>query len=134
MKIGYFGFDGFIAWGDNNPQWSGILEKATVAKMGNITIDHYPEVVGETMDYGLNQLQKKYPGVPIVIGEWGTITPDNPVQQVMNSMGAAKRKNVVGFNYWQMGMDGNEALINEDFSHRPTFAAVQSFYKSAKNQ
>jgi hypothetical protein len=129
MKIGYFGFDGFVTWGNNNPQWQGILEKATVQKMGNITIDHYPEAVGDTMAEDLDKLQKKYPNTPIVIGEWGTITQGNEVQQVMNSMGASKRKNIIGFNYWQMGVVGNEALINDDFSHKPTFDVVKGFYK-----
>src|SRR5258708_2555206 len=49
VQVGYFGFDGFVTWGDNNPDWSGILEKKTVQQMGNITIDHYPEAVGKTM-------------------------------------------------------------------------------------
>jgi hypothetical protein len=132
IKVGYFGFDGFVTWGNNNPQWHGILETATVKKMGNITIDHYPEIVGDTMQEDLDKLQKKYPKTPIIIGEWGTITGINEVQDVIDTMSAAKRKNIVGFNYWQMGMDGNEALINDDFSRKPSFSAVQSFYKSSR--
>jgi hypothetical protein len=128
MQIGYYGFDGFVAWGDNNPDWNGIIEDATIAKMGNITIDHYPEAVGDTMDNDLNELQAKYPSTPIIIGEWGTITPDNLEQQVLNSMQAAKRPNVVGFNYWHLGMGGNEALINDDFSQRIQYDEVQSFF------
>jgi hypothetical protein len=96
--------------------------------MGNITIDHYPEAVGDTMDNDLNELQAKYPSTPIIIGEWGTITPDNLEQQVLNSMQAAKRPNVVGFNYWHLGMGGNEALINDDFSQRIQYDEVQSFF------
>src|SRR5258708_2112161 len=125
IKVGYFGFDGFVAWGNNNPQWSGILEKETIQKMGNITIDHYPEAVGDTMAEDLNKLQKKYPNLPIVIGEWGTIIQGNEVKQVINSMQAAKRKNIIGFNYWQLGMGGNEELIYDDFSHKSTFEAEE---------
>jgi hypothetical protein len=128
MKIGYYGFDGFVAWGDNNPDWHGILEDATVAKMGNITIDHYPEIVGDTMENDLNELQARYPTTPIIIGEWGTITGGDTEAQVLQTMGAATRPNVIGFNYWHMGVGGNEALINSDFSKKAQFDEVQSFY------
>lgn len=130
MKIGYFGFDGFVAWGDNNPDWDGILEDATVKQMGNITIDHYPELVGGTMSGDLAELEAKYPGVPIIIGEWGTVTGLNAEQQIIDSMGAAKRPSVKGFNYWHMGPGGTgEQLINDDFSNRLQFDEVQSYFK-----
>lgn len=128
MKIGYFGFDGFVAWGDNNPDWHGILEDSTVQAMGNITIDHYPEIVGDTMENDLNEIQTKYPNMPIIIGEWGTITGGDITAQVYKSMQAAIRPNVIGFNYWHMGMGGNEKLINDDFTNRANFDAVKSFF------
>lgn len=128
IKVGYFGFDGFVAWGDNNPDWHGILEDATIKQMGNITIDHYPEAVGDTMQNDLHELQTKYPKVPIVMGEWGTITGGDVQQQILQTMTAAKHPGVIGFNYWHMGMGGPEALINDDFSQRPSYAAVQSFF------
>ena len=129
IKVGYYGFDGFVAWGDNNPDWEGILEDETVKQMGNITIDHYPEAVKDTMENDLNELEKKYPNVPIIIGEWGTTQGGDLVGAVQSSMKAAQRSSVVGFNYWHMGVGGNEALINEDFSERPQFSAVKSFFK-----
>lgn len=128
VKLGYYGFDGFVAWGSNNPDWHGILEDATVSKMGNITIDHYPELIGQTMKQGLDELQAKYPNTPIIIGEWGSAGSTNIEQQVLSSMGAAKRPGVVGFNYWHMGMGGNEALINGDFTNRAQFDEVQSYF------
>jgi len=130
IKIGFFGFDGFVAWGDNNPDWEGILEKETVEKMGNITIDHYPELIGSTMKDGLDQLEKKFPGVPIIIGEWGAVTDMDAMTTINSSMGAAKRPSVIGFNYWHMGMGGNESLINDDFTEKKQFEYVQKFYKS----
>ncbi|MBI4080726.1 MAG: hypothetical protein HY430_03055 [Candidatus Levybacteria bacterium] len=130
MKIGYFGFDGFIAWGDNNPDWDGILEDATVLKMGNITIDHYPEIVGDTMKNDLDELERRYPNIPIVIGEWGTINGTDTKTQVLQSMSASKRQSVVGFNYWHFGVGGNEELITEQFLDKPQFADVQRFYKT----
>jgi len=129
VRVGYFGFDGFVAWGSNNPDWNGILEDETIEKMGNLTIDHYPELIGQTMDQGLNEVMNRYPEVPIFISEWGSVGDSNQEQQVLNSMGAAKRLGVVGFNYWHLGMGGNEALINEDFSNRPQFDEVESFFK-----
>lgn len=129
MKIGYYGFDGFVAWGDNNPDWDGILEDQTVIKMGNITIDHYPEIVGDTMSNDLSELEARYPNIPIIIGEWGTITGTNPELHVKTSMQAARRPSVVGFNYWHMGIGGNEELIREDFSLKNQYDEVQSFYK-----
>jgi hypothetical protein len=132
VKTGYYGFDGFIAWGSNNPDWNGILEDTTVQKMGNITIDHYPELIGQTMKQGLDELQSRYPGVPIIIGEWGSAGSGDVERQVIDSMGACNRPGVVGFNYWHMGMGGNEALINNDFSSRPQFDEVQSFFKGQR--
>jgi len=132
VKIGYYGFDGYIAWGDNNPDWDGILEDATVEKMGNITIDHYPEIVGDTMENDLQELETRYPNIPIIIGEWGTISGSDSEAQVVKSMTAARRPSVVGFNYWHMGIGGNEELIREDFSKRAQFDEVQSFYKKLK--
>ncbi len=129
VKTGYYGFDGFVAWGDENPDWNGILDDETVKRMGNITIDHYPEIVGDTMMNDLNELEARYPNVPIVIGEWGTITGGDVEQQVLRSMGASVRPSVVGFNYWHLGIDGNEGLINEDLTKRPQFDEVQSFYR-----
>jgi hypothetical protein len=130
IKIGYFGFDGFVAWGDNNPDWNGILEDATIKQMGNITIDHYPELVGDTMKNDLEELKRRYPGVPIIIGEWGAVTGGNVEQHIQNTMEAAKQPIVKGFNYWQFGPTGaTEQLINDDFSNKIQFKDVQNFYK-----
>lgn len=128
IKTGLYGFDGFIAWGSMNPDWNGILEDETIRKMGNIAIDHYPELVGDTMENALNELQARYPGVPIIISEWGSTGSQDLTGQVRRSMGAAKRPGVVGFNYWHMGMGGNEALINSDFTNRSQFEEVKAFF------
>ncbi len=130
IRIGFFGFDGFVAWGDNNPDWEGILEDETIKLMGNITIDHYPEIVDDTMENDLNELQQKYPDTPIIIGEWGTISGDNTEEQINTTMKAAMRPGVIGFNYWHMGTGGNEALLNPDLSEKSTYKLVQNFYKN----
>lgn len=128
VEVGYYGFDGFVAWGSNNPDWNGILEDSTIEKMGNITIDHYPELIGQTMDQGLDELQARYPNVPIIIGEWGSAGSSSVEQQVKDSMAAAARPGVVGFNYWHMGMGGNEALIDDNFNNRPQYDEVAAFF------
>ena len=132
VKIGYFGFDGFTVWGDNNPDWHGILEDSTISMMGNITIDHYPEIVNDTMANDLNELHTRYPNVDIIIGEWGTITGGDTVTQVKNSMGAAKAASFVkGFNYWQFGPSGSgEQAIDNNFNNLAQFGSIQSFYKT----
>lgn len=134
VGVGYYGFDGFIAWGHNNPDWQGkgFLEDETVRIIGHIAVDHYPEAVGTEMGTDLAQLEKRFPNTPIIISEWGTIKGGNIEQQVKNSMGGAKRPSVVGFNYWHLGPGGNEALINDDFTNRPQFNEVQSFFKPKK--
>ncbi|MGI5841255.1 MAG: PA14 domain-containing protein [Patescibacteria group bacterium] len=132
LKVGLYGFDGFIAWGSMNPDWNGILEDETIRKMGNIAIDHYPELVGDTMENALNELQARYPGVPIIISEWGSAGSNSVEDQVNKTMSAAKRQGVVGFNYWHMGMGGNEALINSDFTNRSQFDEVQSFFRGQR--
>lgn len=130
IKIGYYGFDGFVAWGHNNPDWEGILEDETIAKMGNITIDHYPEAVGTTMEEDLNELSSIYPGIPIVIGEWGTIGGGDLEAIVKTTMAAAKNHpNVIGFNYWHLGMGGNESLIDYDFNELIHFDEMKSFFR-----
>jgi len=130
VKVGYWGFDGFIAWGDNNPDWQGksFLEDATVSMMGNITIDHYPELVGSTMEQDLNELHQLFPQIPIVIGEWGTVTGGDVSNQVISTMKAAQRPYIIGFNYWHMGTGGHEALINEDFSKNEHFYNVAALF------
>jgi hypothetical protein len=130
MKIGYYGFDGFVAWGANNPDWNGILEDETIEAMGNITIDHYPELIGTDMATDIADLEARYPGVDIIIGEWGTVNGGDTTATARKTMGALVRPSVKGFNYWQFGPHGaGEQLINDDFSNRPHFAEVQSFYK-----
>ena len=128
INVGYFGFSGFTVWGDDNPDWHGVLEDATVQQMGEIAIDIYPQNNGERMKEDLSEYFAKYPTVPIIISEWGTIVCTNKAQQVIQTMGAAKRQNVVGFNYWTMGRGGCEALVNNNLSPRPTYYLVQSFY------
>lgn len=134
VKVGYYGFDGFIVWGDNNPDWQGIgfLEAATVTAMDNvIAIDHYP-ATNTTMAQDLDEAHAKWPQADFVIGEWGTIfqsTDAEREQAVIDSMGASARSYVKGFNYWHLGPGGNEGLINNDNTNRAHFDEVKGFYQ-----
>lgn len=135
VKIGYFGFDGFVVWGECNPDWNGILTDATVSRMGNIAIDHY-ECGGRSMVTALTDttksFRKKYPTTPLYIGEWGTITATNSAQQVTavtNAYNAFITANVQGVNYWHLGTGAsNEALVNADWSVRAAFNTLKSFF------
>lgn len=132
IEVGYYGFDGFVAWGANNPDWDGILEPATVEMMGNITIDHYPEAVNDTMGNALMELNAKYPSIPIIIGEWGSIgsTGQTAIDQINTTMGAAAaHPQVKGFNYWHMGVGGKEELIDEQFNPNERYGAVQEWFR-----
>jgi len=131
VKTGYYGFDGFVAWGHNNPDWDGILEDATIAKMGNITIDHYPQAVGTSMDADLAELTTRYPNTPIVIGEWGTINSGEREMLVRNTMQTFRKyKQIIGVNYWHLGVGGHEGVINDDLSVNEHYDDVQYFYKN----
>lgn len=148
IKIGYFGFSGFVGWGHQHSYWlprCGILEPESIMAMGNITIDHYPQAVGTTMQNDLAELKNcitqkvgtaSASQIPIVIGEWGTTGSTGGEEQlVLDTMNAAANEaKVVGFNYWTLGPGGgNESLINADFTNRLQFDEVQSFFKASPN-
>ncbi len=130
VYVGYFGFSGFTVWGDDNPDWHGVLEDATVQQMGEIAVDIYPQNNGEQMQEDLNEYIAKYPNVPLIISEWGAIkcTTDRQVEEVIINMSQSKLPNVVGFNYWTMGRGQCEALVNDDLSPRLAYYIVQEFY------
>jgi hypothetical protein len=137
VKIGYYGFDGYIAAGIANPDWNGIIEDETIAAMGNIiTIDHYQYATCTRMADDLTQIETRYPGVKIVIGEWGTIPNigncpnfrDDPVAEVSETMTAFERPSVIGVNYWHGGWGGREALWDAQFRHSGHYDAVFAFF------
>lgn len=137
VKVGYYGTNGFIVFGENNPDWYGksFLEPSTVTAMDNvISMDSYPEsYAGGTMAAALDEAHVVWPSAQFVIGEWGTITATNSAQaasQINTSMGAASTRSwVKGFNYWNLGPSGNEGLLNNDLSNKSQFTNVQNFFK-----
>lgn len=121
VKVGYWGFDGFVVCGYNNPDWTGrtFLEPLTVQSMDNIVCtDHYPSLVGKPMSDFINVFKKALPGAKLFIGENGSAAGGDTAAQFTSDYNACLADSVcVGYNYWQLGPDGSsEKLINSDFS------------------
>jgi len=134
VKVGYWGFDGFVTWGNDNPDHQGTskLEAKTVEYMDNIiAIDHYNSQ--EPMATDLDQARAVWPNADFFIGEWGTISETTDTARaaaVDTAFNAFKARSwIKGVNYWQLGPDGiNEPLINADNTNRPSFDRVKFFF------
>lgn len=121
VEVGYWGFDGFVVCGYNNPDWQGksFLEPATVQLMLNeICCDHYPAPSGKPMSDFLKVFKQAWPEVHLVIGEYGTTGANDKVVQLKEVFADLKADlSVTGINYWQAGPDGADvALLNNDFT------------------
>lgn len=132
VTVGWFGFDGFVTAGLDNPDWLGksTLSDTAVQAMGDvISIDHYPEDSAK-MPGDLETINTTWPGKKLAIGEWGATHGEGPDQ--VRAVFESFRQNpaVIAVNYWHLGMGGKEALIDDDFSRRPNFAVVRSFFRS----
>lgn len=86
VKVGYYGFDGFIVAGLGNPDWEGktFLSDETVRVLDDtITVDHYTDkgAQGYVKDY--TTIHNIFPKDQIVIGELGPASnlPDNAPQE-----------------------------------------------------
>lgn len=128
------GFDGYLLWGDNNPDHLGtsILDKETMRQLGIMTIDHYP-AEGANMVEDLQEMRQLWPAneFPVIIGETGVIrsSEENAPADVIELMKAFKQDpNVVGVQYWQGGPAGPEGLIHNSFEPYPHFFAVQAAF------
>lgn len=139
VKIGYYGFDGFIVAGLGNPDWQGQsqLEASTIAMMGNVAIDHYPETIGHTLEQDLPYIKTAIGSTtPIIISEYGYISSGTESARAAGVTAfmedAAAEPNVDGFNYWHFGPGGNEGLLggsSPSFTETLLFDAVEAFYK-----
>lgn len=85
VKVGYYGFDGFVVAGLGNPDWEGktFLSDKTVKVLDDtITVDHYTDKgpQGYVKDY--TTIHNIFPKDQIVIGELGPASslPDNASQ------------------------------------------------------
>ena len=128
VRVGFFGFDGFVGWGHDNPDWSPdknpIIEDETLEVVGEMTIDHYPRT-GSQMAEDLDELQSFYPHVPIMIGELGDTQGEggdfitDSVRGIDYTSDGKPREHILGMNYWHIGPEGNEALLIEDADSNP---------------
>lgn len=127
VKVGYYGFDGFVAWGDRNPDWIGILETNTITEIGDLTFDHYfPTSDDPVAEFA--KIKSRFPDTELCVGEWGSIHGESP-ERINQVLQAAYDAGIRCFNYWHLGPDGvSETLINHDFSPNDRYYAVQEFY------
>lgn len=134
VKIGYYGHSGFMVFGENNPDWLGKsqLEQSTVDAMdGVIAMDVYPEFYNGKMADVLDRAHAMWPKAKFLIGEWGTVKPGTPEQKtalIKETMTAAIRPYVIGFNYWTMGPGGEEGLVDTQNNPMPWSQTVSDFY------
>lgn len=141
VKVVCCGFDGFMTWGDNNPDWQGksFLYPETIAALGSISIDHYP-TGGDTMAKDLSEFRAKWPNVDLWISETGSIPESGGglnIEGVTKMILDGIRANIdiiKGFQWFQLGPASSEALVSDDgkgdFSPNEQFDEVQEFYKS----
>lgn len=137
MKIGYWGFDGFVGWGDRNLDWGGIVDPEIVNLTGEITVDHYFDK-DEVQDPGVEvanmvaRLKSRYgEDVRICIGEWGA-TQSQSVEYVERYLQALLDNGITCINYWHLGPEGNEALVVRNsegvFEKTQYFETIQSIF------
>lgn len=131
--VGLYGFDGFVTWGNDNPDHVGTskLEASTVAAMDNIiAIDHYPSA--QSMATDLDEAHAMWPNAQYVIGEYGTIGATTETARQTAAEDAfsafAARSWIKGVNYWHLHWS-NEGLLNTDFTKRANFTVVEGYYK-----
>lgn len=135
VKVGYWGFDGFVVCGYNNSDWQGksFLEKSTVDQMEDgISVDHYPPP-GTTMADFIRVFKQVWAGKKLIIGEYGAKGLDSEgvkaqIIEVFNTL--EKDPIVTGINYWPMvgGLDGQ--LLNNEYDPAPWFDVVRVYYTS----
>ena len=136
----------------NNSWWAthpGALETATVARLGYVTMDSYPDqyttdpaTAASLRAAELDQVHTAWPGVPIVIGEMGysnKINVDDATQDAVLKAEFAIMKTraswLGGINYWVGAGTSNSggfthvfAGSNGAWSLRPAGQDLATFY------
>ncbi len=141
VKVVCCGFDGFIVWGDNNPDWIGksFLYEDTVAQLGAIAIDHYPQG-GATLEEDLQEYRDQWPGVDVYLSEVGAIPRDGAPEEVkadaqMLADGIRAHKDIIkGVMYWHAA-GGREGLLEKKgakYVNRPPFEVFKELYSELK--
>jgi hypothetical protein len=136
IEVGYFGFDGFVAIGDRNPDWQGILSASMLEEVGNVGLDHYfPTDADPEAEWA--KFKERFPQTEVCITEWGP-TEGQPSESVRRVLEAALKQGISCFNWWQAGAtgtnpEGKEALfeLNEQGNVVPTeyYQVLKEFYQ-----
>jgi len=150
VTVGYWGYDGFIAAGLNNPDWQGqsFLSSTTITSTGPMSIDDYPSSYGsggtgtaDNFNAHLALFHSTLDGIagkkiPITIGEYGTIgatsTADQLFQINLELPMAISDHGTVGFNYWNLGPVNDvtgEGLVTNAYTAKPGYTALQKYFK-----
>jgi len=129
VKVWGHGFDGFVTAGLDNPDWEGksFIEPATMLAMDNVlSLDHYPNPSAK-METDLEIIRNVWPQALLFISEWGTIHGES-VSEMRKVLEIFQRYPVIGINYWHMGMGGQEALLEDDFSKTDRFEELKAWF------
>lgn len=90
VRVGYYGLDGFVVAGLNNPDRKGqtFLEPKTVEILNDtLALDHYTDEGAKGYEEDYELVHEIFPHEKIVIGELGPAShlPDNPSQEEVNN-------------------------------------------------
>jgi hypothetical protein len=140
IAVGYYGFDGFVGWGDRNPDWEGksFIEPQTVDAMGGIiAVDHYFDLEADPQTEFAKirgHIDRLFgPDVEICLSEWGAIHGESP-ERMRAILQAALDHGITCLNYWHAGPGGvGEALLQPDGTSadwKPTalYEVLREFY------
>lgn len=139
VRVVCCGFDGYMTWGDNNPDHQGqsFLTSDTITTLGAISIDHYP-AANATMAQDLKEFRDKWPGVDLWVSETGSVPEmigTSTVQEVTKMIldGIKENLNIIkGFQWFQLGPARDESLVHDDgnggFVPSEQYDEVQTFY------
>ena len=127
------GFDGYMMWGDNNPDHQGRTKiDSRIGSRAIFSIDHYP-APDSTMEADLREFRYMWGNVPIIVEEWGATRDDrDPVADIEESLTALREDpHIIGVGYWQGGPQGHEGLLTPNLRPNASFTAVQEQFAKA---
>ncbi len=122
IRVGYYGFDGFVVAGLNNPDWEGksFLTPETVAALGNvITVDHYPDD-GDSIGDDYRKMEAVWPDAQFAVGEFGpkghadaSVSDEDMLEGYRRDLEALQQdERIIFLNAWPfLGGDDRESGI-----------------------
>ncbi len=131
------GKDVNVSWFSINPDVAKLIyDKELLEKTGNtITLDYFVKDKKQ-LDDGLNYFSKKFPGVKILIGEFGAPIPTQNGKMTEEQQAAfveeilkylAQRKDIIGVNYW-VSTGGTTPIFNKDLTSRKAANVVKKYF------